>query len=172
MVLRLILFGLFVCFCCGGSSLSAQTKDSSLTVGPLDVKGIEHLVHSRNGKFLFLNVWATWCQPCVEEFPDIVKLYSEYHDAGVDFASISVDYPDEAESKILPFLVSRHVPFKVYVANVKKDEDFINALNPSWSGAVPATFIFDGIGRQRAFMFGQKTFSFFKAAIDSVLNSK
>jgi putative lipase involved disintegration of autophagic bodies len=90
----------------------------------------------------------------------------------VDIAAISVDYPDEVDSKILPFLVSQHVPFKVYVANIKKDEDFINELNPSWSGAIPATFIFDANGKQRVFMFGQKTLKAFKAEIDSVLGSR
>ncbi len=151
---------------------AAQTKDSSQTVAPIDVKGIDHLLHVRNGRALFLNVWATWCQPCVEEFPDIVKVYAEYRNAGIDFAAISVDYPDEIESKILPFLASRAVPFEVYVANVKKEEDFINAVDSSWSGAVPATFILDTNGKQRAFVFGQKTFAFFKAEIDSVLGSK
>ena len=170
---RLAVLAVCICAFCGSeNALYAQAKDSLLTVESVDVKGIEHLVHRRDGKILFLNIWATWCQPCVEEFPDIVKLYAEYRGAGVDFAAISVDYPDEVESKIKPFLINLHVPFTVYVANVKKDEDFINALNPSWSGAVPATFIFDGNGRKRAFMYGQKTFNFFKAEIDSVLNSK
>ena len=108
----------------------------------------------------------------VVKLPDLVKLYNDYQNAGVDFAAISVDYPDEVGSKILPFLIGQHVPFTVYVANVKKDEDFINELNPSWSGAVPATFIFDASGKQRVFMFGQKTLKAFKSEIDSVLNSR
>ena len=170
---RHVLIAIFVCALFADvSTLPAQHKASSPTVEPIDVKGIKHLVHIRNGKILFLNVWATWCQPCIEEFPDIVKLYNDYRNAGVDIAAISVDYPDEVDSKILPFLVSQHVPFKVYVANIKKDEDFINQLNPSWSGAVPATFIFDENGKQRVFMFGQKTLKVFKAEIDSALGSQ
>jgi thiol-disulfide isomerase/thioredoxin len=170
---RHILFALFICALCAGvKTLPAQNKNTLPSVEPIDVKGIEHLVHARNGKILFLNVWATWCRPCVEEFPDLVKLYNDYQNAGVDIAAISVDYPDEVDSKILPFLVSQHVPFKVYVANIKKDEDLINELNPSWSGAVPATFIFDASGKQRAFMFGQKTLRIFKAEIDTVLGSR
>ncbi len=172
MGLRAIL-SLFVCaLCVGADILPAQQKDAPPPVEPIGVKGIEHLVHVRNGKILFLNVWATWCQPCVEEFPELVQLYNDYQNAGVDIAAISVDYPDEIDSKILPFLTSQHVPFRVYVANVKKDEDFINELNPSWSGAVPATFIFDANGKQRAFMFGQKPLQVFKAEIDSVLGSR
>jgi thiol-disulfide isomerase/thioredoxin len=167
----LIVFCAF-CFAAGGNRAAGQTRDSSRAVEPIDVHGIEHLLHVRSGKALFLNVWATWCQPCVEEFPDLVTLYNEYRNAGIDIVAISVDYPNETESKILPFLANRNVPFTVYVASVKKDEDFINAVDSSWSGAVPATFILDAHGRQRAFVFGQKTFAFFKAEIDSVLGSK
>ncbi len=168
-----VLIVTFVYALCGGMNiLPAQNKNTPPSVEPIDVKGIEHLVHTRNGKILFLNVWATWCQPCVEEFPDLVKLYNDYQNAGVDIAAISVDYPDEVDSKILPFLASQHVPFKVYVANIKKDEDLINELSPSWSGAVPATFIFDANGKQRVFMFGQKTLRTFIAEIDTVLGSR
>ncbi len=168
-----VLIAIFLYALSGGvHTLPAQNKNTPPSVEPIDIKGVEHLVHVRNGKILFLNVWATWCQPCTEEFPDLVKLYNDYQNAGVDFAAISVDYPDEVGSKILPFLIGQHVPFTVYVANVKKDEDFINELNPSWSGAVPATFIFDASGKQRVFMFGQKTLKAFKSEIDSVLNSR
>jgi thiol-disulfide isomerase/thioredoxin len=168
-----VLIAIFLYALSGGvHTLPAQKKNTPPSVEPIDVKGVEHLVHVRNGKILFLNVWATWCQPCMEEFPDLVKLCNDYQNAGVDFAAISVDYPDEVDSKILPFLISQHVPFTVYVANVKKDEDFINELNPSWSGAVPATFIFDANGKQRVFMLGQKTIVTFKAEIDTVLGSR
>jgi thiol-disulfide isomerase/thioredoxin len=170
---RQVLLPLFIgVFFAGVKALPAQDKDTLPSAGLIDTKGIEHLVHARNGKILFLDVWATWCQPCIEEFPDIVTLYNDYRNAGVDVAAISVDYPDEVDSKVLPFLIRQHIPFKVYVANIKKDEDFINELNPSWSGAVPATFIFDANGKQRAFMFGQKTLKVFKAEIDSLLDSQ
>ncbi|MGA7160577.1 MAG: TlpA disulfide reductase family protein [Bacteroidota bacterium] len=156
----------------GAGALPAQSKDAARSVKPINVNGIERLLHDRKGKILFLNVWATWCQPCVEEFPDLVKVYEEYRDSPVDIVAISVDYPDEIESKIVPFLTSLNVPFTVYVADVKKDEDFINALNPAWSGAVPATFIFDAHGKQQKFMFGQKNYETFKADIDTAVNSE
>ena len=158
--------------CAGVSTVSAQNKQAARPVEPIDEKGLERLLHDRKEKILLLNVWATWCQPCVEEFPDLVELYSEYQNAAVDIVAISVDYPDEVESKILPFLASQNVSFPVYVADIKKDEDLINALNPSWSGAVPATFIFDAAGKQRVFMFGQKNYKTFKAEIDTVLGYK
>ena len=158
--------------CAGVNCLFGQQQNPPRIVETIDVRGIDSLIHNRKDKALFLNLWATWCKPCVEEFPDIVTLYNEFRNAGVDIVAISVDYPDEVTSKILPFLDSLNVPFKTFVANVKKDEDLINELNPSWSGAVPATFIFDKNGKQRTFMFGQKSLNAFKIEIDSTLNPK
>lgn len=165
-----LIFSLACIFCFITVSLLAQAKHRVRNVEPIDVKGVEQLIHKREGRILFLNVWATWCKPCVEEFPDLVKLDSAYPDSVVDIVAVSVDYPDEMESKILPFLDRYGVSFKVYVADVKKQEDFINALNPAWSGAVPATFIFDAYGKRRAFLLGQKDFKIFKTEIDKVLS--
>ena len=149
-----------------------EEKPGTKEVKVIDLNGVRRLITERHGKILFLNVWATWCQPCVEEFPDIVGIRNSVPDSIADVAAISVDYPDEAGTKVLPFLRSRKVTFPVYVSGVKKEEDFMNALNPSWSGGVPATFIFDKHGELRSFLFGQKTFDIFKAAIDSVISAQ
>ena len=158
----------FFCLFCEAAGLHAQAKLAARKVSPIDVRGVERLIHERNGKILFLNLWATWCKPCVEEFSDIIKLHGAYRDSFVDIAAISVDYPDEVNSKILPLIDSLGVSFTVYVADVKKQEDLINALNPAWSGAVPATFIFDANGKQRAFLVGGRNFAVFRTEIDSV----
>ena len=111
--------------------------------------------------------WATWCQPCVEEFPELVRIRRGYADSVLEMVCISVDYPDEAESKVLPFLHDHRVTFPVFIADMTKQDEFINAIEPSWSGAVPATFIFDAGGRRRAFLLGRRTFESFKAHVDS-----
>ena len=146
----------------------AADQHRSRIVAPITVKGLEQLIHQRNGKVLLLNVWATWCKPCIEEFPDLIRLHRTYRDSAVDIVAISVDYPDEVDSKILPFLDSLNVSFKVFVADLQKQEDLINALNPSWSGAVPATFVYDAHGQRTAFLLGKKNFEIFKEALDNV----
>jgi thiol-disulfide isomerase/thioredoxin len=126
----------------------------------IDQKGLNKLIHERHGKTLFLNIWATWCQPCVEEFPDLVKLAKT--DTLVEFVGISVDYPDEIHSKVTPFLEKLNVPFKIYVAKIEKQEDFIAAIDPAWSGAIPTTYIYDGKSRQRFSLVGSGTYDLFE----------
>jgi thiol-disulfide isomerase/thioredoxin len=137
-------------------------------VDPIDQTGLKELVSKRNGRILFLNIWATWCAPCVEEFPDLIKLAQSYPGSEVEVVGISADYPDEVESKILPFMRKQNVPFRIYVAKFDHQEDFINSLNPSWSGALPATLVYDAGGKQGYFSVGAGTFEKFKRVIDSV----
>jgi thiol-disulfide isomerase/thioredoxin len=140
----------------------------SLTVVPIDRFALRKLLRERNGKILFLNVWATWCAPCVEEFPDLIKLSQAYPKNEVEVVGISADYSDEIESKILPFVRKHSVPFRIYVAQFDHQEDFINSLDSSWNGALPASLIYDGHGNQRFFHAGQGTFQQFKEEIEKV----
>lgn len=157
----------------GGSDLkepkrSFTVKTSLPRVQPLNENDLRSLTSARNGSILFVNVWATWCAPCIEEFPDIVSLSKSYEGTNVEFVAISVDYPDEVESKIRPFIETQKVPFQVYVADFEHQESFINALNKSWNGAIPATFIYDALGRQRSFLVGKQTLDQFKQEIERV----
>jgi len=150
----------------GGASAADRKRVE--TVEPIDKAGLQKLIKERNGRILFLNIWATWCAPCVEEFPDLVKLSRAYPEHEVEVVGISADYPDEVESKILPFIKKHDVPFRILVAAFERQEDFINGVNPAWSGALPATLVYDQYGNQRLFLVGQGTFEEFKKAIDTV----
>lgn len=137
-------------------------------VKAIDEAGFKRLVAERKGKLLFVNVWATWCAPCVEEFPDLVKLAQYYNGANVEVVAISADFPDEIDSKIVPFLKKQRVPFTTYVAQFENQDSFINTLNISWNGALPATFIYDAEGKQRFFIIGKSNFDRFKNEIEKV----
>ncbi len=151
-----------------GTTTPAAGTSKIKPVQLIDSTGLRKLVQERNGRILFLNIWATWCAPCVEEFPDIVKLSRMEAENAVDVVAISADYTDEIESKIMPFLKRHDVPFQVYVAKFDHQEDFINAINPQWNGALPATLIYNQHGVQRHFKVGQSTFEEFKKEIDKL----
>jgi thiol-disulfide isomerase/thioredoxin len=141
---------------------------SAITVAPIDKNGLSTLIAKRNGKTLLLNIWATWCAPCVAEFPDLVKLSKSYDTSAVEVVAISADYPDEVDSRIIPFLRKTNVPFRVYVARFEHQEDFINAVNTSWSGALPATLIYNARGESRFFHVGELSLAEFKQEVDRI----
>lgn len=144
-----------------------SSQDISLKL--MDEKQLQEFVTRRNGKLLFLNVWATWCLPCREEFPDLVKLAEIFAEQGVEFVGLCVDYPDEIESKIVPFLEKNPVNFPIYVQNFKDKEQAINLLNEKWSGALPATFVYNAEGRQLHFLLGQHSFEDFRRVLQPLL---
>ena len=152
-----------------GSAVQDTASTRRFEVTKLDSLGLAKLITERNGKALFLNVWATWCVPCVEEFPDLVKLHHAFAGRPVEIVGVSVDFDDEIESKIIPFLKKQNVPFRVYVASFNRQEDFINGVNRSWSGALPASLIIDAKGERKWFLVGKGTFDQFRLEIDKTL---
>ncbi|MCX6175392.1 MAG: TlpA disulfide reductase family protein [Ignavibacteriales bacterium] len=141
-------------------------RSEKITVETIDKTKLTKLIKDRKGKILFLNLWATWCVPCREEFPSIVKLADEMKD--VEFVGISIDFPDEVDSKIIPFLKSNKVNFTNYVNGFSGDEELINALDKKWNGALPATFIFDTKGNKKVFLSGSKSYEEFKKVIGTI----
>jgi thiol-disulfide isomerase/thioredoxin len=139
----------------------------SIEIEIITVDDLENLIKNRTGKPLLINIWATWCAPCREEFPDLVKIAHEYGDK-IDVVGISVDFPEEIDSKIIPFLKKQNVLFTNYVIKVIEPEDFINLLNKEWSGAIPATFIYNEKGNQIKYLIGRQRYKEFEAVIKNL----
>lgn len=156
----------------GFSGFSCRQKQGPPPVTPIDRQGLRQLISHREGKVLFLNVWATWCGPCREEFPDLNHLAARYAHSDVEVVALSVDYPDEIETKILPFLRSQQVIFPVYVQHFSDDTVLINQLNPEWNGALPASFIFNREGELEKFLPGERDFNRFLQEIERVRGNK
>ena len=97
------------------SSEPAADASAEVDVSLIDANGIQSLLEENRGKVLFINTWATWCVPCKEEFPDLVKLKEFYRESDVAFIGISVDLPDQIEGAVKPFLRSQKVNFPNYV---------------------------------------------------------
>lgn len=103
-------------------------------------------VKARDARFVVVNVWATWCGPCREEFPYVQSVTRSFADRGVDLIFVSTDFEEE-EDAALEFLSEQGADLPSYI-RTGKDGDFIQALNPEWGGALPTTIIFDDQGRR------------------------
>ena len=87
---------------------------------------------------------------------------------GVDFLSLSADFESRIDSSVVPFLISQKAEFPVFLMQESKTEQIINLLNKDWSGALPATIIYDENGKQKLFVMGAQKYDFFKNKIDSI----
>ncbi len=113
-------------------------------------------------KAVLVNVWATWCPPCVKEFPDIVKLQKSYGDR-LQVVFVSVDFPG-AESSVIRFLEKQGVDWPTYM-KTGKDEPFIAAVSAAWTGAIPATRIVNVSGDTVTFLEGMSTYEEFDTLV-------
>lgn len=104
-----------------------------------------------------LNVWATWCIPCREEFPDLLRLRQAHASQGLSLVLVCADFDDRIV-QAREFLAERGVDFPSYL-KTGDDMEFIDSLNPEWTGALPATFVYDSAGRLATFWEGKASFA-------------
>jgi thiol-disulfide isomerase/thioredoxin len=122
-------------------------KAYSQEIKSLDnISDVSDLLEQSRGKVTLINFWATWCKPCVKEFPDLIKLYSEYKDKGFHIIFISLDVPEDIETKVRTFLKKNNVDFITYYNNFRNPEEIINYIDEKWTGAIPATYIYNRDG--------------------------
>ncbi len=124
-------------------------------------------VRTPGAKVVVVNMWATWCVPCREEFPDLVNLERNYRDHGLRMVLVSWD----AEAAVArPFLAKQGVGFPSHLKTSQQgDTKFIEEFEPQWSGAFPATMIYDGAGKLRHFWEGKRSYAEFEEKVLDVL---
>jgi thiol-disulfide isomerase/thioredoxin len=116
---------------------------------PAKLETVLGAIRKPGARAVLVNVWATWCEPCREEMPDIVRAYRAHKAAGLRLVLVSSD-DQEKRAQAEKFLASQGVDVDSFL-KVGDDNDFINGLEPRWSGALPASFLFDGRGHLLAF---------------------
>ena len=112
----------------------------------IDAAGIVNLVKNKTDKLRLINLWATWCGPCVAEFPDLVTLMHLYRDRGLEFVSISADDPARKD-KALSFLKSKQASGLNYLYTGDDKYKMIEGVDPKWDGALPYTMLVDPDGK-------------------------
>jgi len=92
-------------------------------------------------KVYVINLWATWCGPCVKELPYFEALRKQYLDKNVEFILVSIDWETNLERKVKPFIRKKGLESRIILFDDPKANDWIDKIDPSWSGAIPITLI-------------------------------
>jgi thiol-disulfide isomerase/thioredoxin len=158
-----------IIFLIGCTSSPADRVIEVKDVMPIKANQISDLIESYSGeKAVLLNVWATWCIPCIEEFPHIVDVQNEFRD-DLQVIFISADFPEEID-RIHGFLKDQKVDWQTYLKD-DRDEPFINAVWEKWSGAIPATVIYNKNGSNLTFFDRSATYEEFKELASQAVNN-
>ncbi len=117
-----------------------------VSIDTISTDGIKELVKNRSTKLRLINVWATWCGPCVTEFPEFITMNRMYRGRDFEFISISADEPSK-KAKALQFLQKQQSSVTNYIFNVDDKYKLIEAIDPKWQGALPYTILVEPNGK-------------------------
>ena len=118
----------------------SSCKEDSIEI--IDVDGLEALLSKDNGRIQVINFWATWCAPCITEIPYFEAL-NRTMDNKVDVTLVSLDFLEELDQKVIPFVDKRGIRSKVVLIDEVDYNLWIDKVDPKWSGAIPFTIILD-----------------------------
>ncbi len=148
--------------------LCAALTAAQPRLAPLDENVYRRMLASHKGQVVLVDFWATWCAPCLEELPQLVRIEAKYRARGLRLIPISCDEPED-EAKALNFLRKAGVSFPGYLKRVADDEKFILSVDPKWSGALPALFLYDRAGRLVRSFVGEADLGAVEKAIQKLL---
>jgi len=135
-----------------------------------DFASLGPYLEQENDTVYVVNFWATWCKPCVEELPYFESLTEEYSDLPVKVLLVSLDFKTQIESKLKPFIAEQKLTSEVVVFYERNPNDWIDKVDPAWSGAIPATLIWRKQDKQ--LIEGQfASYNELKEIINSLLNT-
>jgi thiol-disulfide isomerase/thioredoxin len=151
---------------------SPQASKSVVPRDPeiIDVQAYQKLLERYRGKPLLVNFWATWCEPCRDEYPLLNELAKQYAPQGLKVVGVSMD--DDGDLILMRRFLARYKPvFPNYRKKNGEEELFRQAILLGWNGTLPATVFYDKDGRQAGHFLGEGTRDKYEAAIRTLLAS-
>lgn len=122
------------------------TKTPKIVVEAIDTDALKSLITQERQRPLLVNFWATFCDPCRDEFPDLVKIDKEFRPESLEFVTVSLDDVVDIKTSVPEFLGSMKATMPAYLLNVIDPEPAINLVDPKWRGDLPATFLYNEKG--------------------------
>lgn len=132
------------------------SASQSMDLEVYDYAGLERFLSTTSNKIYVVNFWATWCAPCVKELPYFEKLNSTYANQNVEVILVSLDFPKKYDSQLIPYIKEKDLKSKVVALNDMDSNMWIPKISEDWSGAIPATLIYNKDKRQ----FYEKSFTY------------
>lgn len=145
--------------------LQVQSQD----IDYINVPELEEILNNPENKLFVVNFWASWCAPCVKEFPYFEKVSKEYDIDKVKFIMISLDFQSKVDQHLIPFLKKNKVSLDVVLMTNVDYNSWINKVDTTWQGAIPATLIFNNTKKIRHFHSGEVEESELRKMINTYL---
>ena len=164
--LSLVLLAAATAIAAPQASKTAAPRDPKM----IDAQAYQKLVEKYHGEPLLVTFWATWCEPCRDEYPMLNELAKQYASRGLKVVGVSL--VDDGDLILMRRFLARYKPiFPNYRKKAGGEELFRQGVLPSWNGVLPASFLYAKDGRQIGHVFGEGTRDTYEAAIRTLLTS-
>ncbi len=168
--------GLIVlCLLLGSFAATAQkkkygaAKPTKIEVAALNTDGLKDLLTKEREHPLLVNFWATFCDPCREEFPDLVKIDKDYRPQSLEFVTVSLDDLSDIKTSVPQFLSSMKATMPAYLLDDSDPEPAIRFMDAKWNGGLPATFLYNAKGEVVFKHIGRVDIAELRNAIDKLV---
>ncbi|KAF2507264.1 TlpA disulfide reductase family protein [Flavobacterium foetidum] len=116
-----------------------SVKGYNQNVKLLDINQLNERIKNGKDSTYVVNFWATWCAPCIKELPHFEKLGAEHKKDKLAVLLVSLDFKSKLTSNVIPFVKRKNLKNEVFLLNESNPQEFIDRIDPSWSGSIPAT---------------------------------
>jgi thiol-disulfide isomerase/thioredoxin len=145
------------------------SADAPRLAGEVDAKSLAAAIAKEKGRVVLVNFWATWCVPCREEFPDLVKLERALGPRGLSVVGVSIDSAKDLPA-IEKFLATTKPDFPNYRKTSGGDDQvFIESVDKKWGGELPFTVLYAKDGRKARALSGKQSYADFERAAQALL---
>lgn len=171
-LLRIVCASLLVSCGLAGSHKGSQQAGplKPAKVEPVTAAEFRAILAQHRGEVVLVNLWATWCKPCIKELPDIARVYQKYKDQKFTVIAVSFDDLEDLETKVRPFAQKQLPDFINYLQKEDDPEKFVSVMDKAWEGVVPTNFLFDRVGNLKSKLIGGKSYEEFDAAIGPLVS--
>jgi thiol-disulfide isomerase/thioredoxin len=126
--------------------VNKEWEAKAVSLNKIDETGIQEMKENSSEKLRLINVWATWCAPCIIEYPDLLLLQRYYGNRAFEFVSVSADSPEKFDD-VLDFLNSKNSAIDNYIFDTDDKYALIECIDPDWNGALPYTLLIEPGGK-------------------------
>lgn len=152
-----------------GASDVFPTVRADVPAKPVSAEEFRAILEKERGKVVILNLWATWCVPCLREVPDLLALEAEMKREGVKLIGVAVDDPSPGAVQVDRFRQKYFPAFVTYARQGSEMDELASVVDPAWNEVVPTTYILNRQGKVVVRIQGKKSREEFRAAIAKAL---
>jgi len=149
-----------------GTPTTAAAVPAAQLINPA---GLGKLLAERRGRVVVLNLWATWCVPCLREIPDLVALEKEFASRGVTLVGLSMDDPGALNTQVEPFRSKNFPAFRTWLRSEPDMDALVSVVDPAWNEILPTTYLIGRDGKVAKKIQGKRTLEQFRELLLELL---